>query len=314
MSASSFSFLFGANADFIGELYERYLNDSNSVDPSWQIFFGELKDDAKIVTKELRGASWSPMEAKKIIGRVANDDLPKPAKSGKVDSSKTVIAPAPAAANPEEAQNTARKSVRALMMIRAYRAVGHMMANLDPLGIKQPAMLQECDPAFWGFNDADMDQPIFIDGVLGLQSATLRQILNVCRQTYCQSVGYEFLHIQNHEQKQWLQTRIENGAVAFNRDDKKSILEQLTFAEGFEKFLAIKFPGTKRFGLEGGESLIPAIHTMLMRAAQLNVKEVVFGMAHRGRLNVLTNILGKPFVGMFAEFQGTPAYPESVQG
>lgn len=310
MSASSFSFLFGANADFIGELYERYLNDPTSVDPSWQVFFSELRDDARAVTNELRGASWNKAPKAKVIG--IKVDMPAPAK-GKGDGKADAKA-APAAPANENSQNVARQSVRALMMIRAHRAVGHTVANLDPLGIKKPTMPAECDPAFWGFTEDDMDKPIFIDGVLGLQSPTLRQILGVCRATYCQTIGYEFLHVQNHDQKQWLQSRIEGSSPSFDKNGKRSILEQLTYGESFEKFLAVKFPGTKRFGLEGGESLIPAIHTIMARAAEMNVKEIVFGMAHRGRLNVLTNILGKSFTAMFAEFQGTPAYPKSVQG
>jgi 2-oxoglutarate dehydrogenase E1 component len=306
MSQSNFSFLFGANADFIGELYERYLKEPASVDPSWQNFFSELKDDAPVISKELRGASWGK-QVPKIIGVTA--ELPPAANDSKVKGGAKV-----APVSGEAVQNVARDSVRALMMIRAHRAVGHMMANLDPLGIKIPAIIPELDPTFWGFEDKDMDRPIFIDGVLGLQNATLREILNVCRATYCQTVGYEFIHVQSHDQKQWLQSRIENTTPQFDKAGKKTILEQLTYAESFEKFCAVKFPGTKRFGLEGGESTIAAIHTILERAADLDVKEVVFGMAHRGRLNVLTNVLGKSYTAMFAEFQGTPAYPESVQG
>ena len=304
---ANFSFLFGTNADFIGELYEKYLSDPTSVDPSWQGFFSELKDDAPNIAKELRGASWDKQTNKKVIG--VKIDMVAPTKGGKSDSK-----PSAAANTSVDAQDVARQSVRALMMIRAHRAVGHIMANLDPLGIKVPATIPELDPSFWGFALEDMDKPIFIDGVLGLQTATLKQILDVCRNTYCRSVGYEFIHIQNHDQKQWLQARIENTVPTFDKAGKTTILEQLTKAESFEKFLAVKFPGTKRFGLEGGESTIPAIHTILERAAELGVKEAVFGMAHRGRLNVLTNVLGKSYTAMFAEFQGTPAYPESVQG
>ena len=308
---ANFSFLFGTNADFIGELYEKYLSDPSSVDPSWQSFFSELKDDAPNIAKELRGASWDKQTGKKVIG--VKIDMVAPTKGGKGDS-KPASATNAAANTSVDAQQVARQSVRALMMIRAHRAVGHIMANLDPLGIKIPATIPELDPSFWGFTQEDMDKPIFIDGVLGLQTATLKQIIDVCRNTYCRSVGYEFIHVQNHDQKQWLQSRIENTVPTFDKTGKTTILEQLTKAESFEKFLAVKFPGTKRFGLEGGESTIPAIHTILERAAELGVKEAVFGMAHRGRLNVLTNVLGKSYTAMFAEFQGTPAYPESVQG
>lgn len=312
MSQSNFSFLYGTNADFIGELYERFLTDPSSVDPSWQGFFDGIKEDGPNIAKELRGASWDRQTNKKVIG--VTGDFTSPVKGGHGKETKPAAALAAAANTSEDAQTVARQSVRALMMIRAHRAVGHMMANLDPLGIKIPATIPELDPAFWGFTAEDMDKPIFIDGVLGLQTATLKQILDVCRNTYCQSVGYEFIHVQNHDQKQWLQSHIESTPPSFDKATKTTILEQLTKAESFEKFLAVKFPGTKRFGLEGGESTIPAIHTILQSAADLGVKEVVFGMAHRGRLNVLTNVLGKSYTAMFAEFQGTPAYPESVQG
>lgn len=307
MSSEIFSFLNGTNADFIAELYARYLKEPASIDPSWSAFFGELQDDASFIGQEIRGASWAPSPMEKILGRDA--ELPAaPAKGAKTDGKPL------STGTGEDAHVMARQSVRALMLIRAHRAVGHIMANLDPLGIKGPTPMPECDPAFWGFGEADYDRPIFIDGVLGLQSATLRQIMQVLRATYCQSIGYEFLHVQTHEQKQWLQERIEGTAPHYSASGKRAILEQLTMAEGFEKFLAMKFPGTKRFGLEGGESTIPCLLTILEQGAALGLTEAVFGMAHRGRLNVLANILGKSYTAIFSEFQGTPAYPSSVQG
>ncbi|MDX1921670.1 MAG: 2-oxoglutarate dehydrogenase E1 component [Alphaproteobacteria bacterium] len=311
MSQSNFSFLFGTNADFIGELYERFLTDPSSVDPSWQGFFDGIKDDAPNIAKELRGASWDKQaNNKKVIG--VKGDFTTPVKGGQ---GKDVKPAALSAANTsEDAQTMARQSVRALMMIRAYRAVGHLMANLDPLGIKVPSTIAELDPGFWGFTADDMNKPIFIDGVLGLQSATLQQIIDVCRKTYCQTIGFEFLHVQNHDKKSWLQARIENTHTALECDAKRHVLEGLIIAEGFEKFCATKFPGTKRFGLEGGEALIPSILTMLNRGAEMGVEEAVFGMAHRGRLNVLCNIMGKSYTAVFSEFHGQPAYPESVQG
>jgi 2-oxoglutarate dehydrogenase E1 component len=314
MPSSTFSFLSGSNADFIAELYERYLKDSKSVDPSWQIFFAELKDDARAITAEMRGASWAPLAEHKIIGNGAgsNGAAPSPAKSNGAQAA--VAGDTKAYAYSDDAMTMARRSVRALMMIRAYRVVGHMMADLDPLGIKTPQPLDELDPAFWGFSADDYDIPIFIDGVLGLESATLRQIMGILRSTYCQHIGWEFMHVQHHDRKQWLQARIENTSPDFAPDEKRVILQQLTQAEGFEKFLAVKFPGTKRFGLEGGESTVPALNTILEGAAAHGVKEVVFGMAHRGRLNILANTVGKSYTAIFSEFQGTAAYPESVQG
>jgi 2-oxoglutarate dehydrogenase E1 component len=300
---SRFSFLSGTNADFIAELYERFLKDPASVDGSWTDFFGALKDEMPTVAAELRGANWSPAKGPRIIAAANANVAEEKAHGGKKEPIST-----------DNALTFARQSVRALMLIRAHRAVGHMMANLDPLAIKKPQPMPECEPEFWGFTADDYDTPIFIDGVLGLQTATLREILNVCRSTYCQSIGYEFLHIQNHDQKQWVQERIEGTVPNYDRAGKTKILEQLTMAEGFEKFLATKFPGTKRFGLEGGESTVPSLLTMLERGAELGLEEAVFGMAHRGRLNVLTNVLRKSYTAIFSEFQGTPAYPESVQG
>ncbi|MBI3420414.1 MAG: 2-oxoglutarate dehydrogenase E1 component [Proteobacteria bacterium] len=300
-ATSRFSFLSGANADFLAELYERYLQNPSSVDPSWAAFFAELKDEAPTVAAELRGAAWAPLPPHRIIG---NGDAASHAHGSKKETP----------ADTKDSLALARQSVRALMLIRAHRAVGHAMADLDPLGLKKSSPMPECEPEFWGFTKDDYDKPIFIDGVLGLQTATLKQILGVCRATYCRTIGYEFLHVQDHDQKQWLQEHIEGQAPNYDRAGKRKILEQLTMAEGFEKFLAVKFPGTKRFGLEGGESTIPCLLTMLERGAELGLEEVVFGMAHRGRLNVLTNILRKSYVAIFAEFQGTYANPESVQG
>lgn len=307
--SSQFSFLFGANADFIAELYARYVKDPSSVDPSWSNFFAELKDDAAFVGHEIRGASWAPMGDKKIIGAQNDNSAAAP----KLAEAKTGSA-SRASATTEDAQDIARQSVRALMMIRAYRAVGHLAANLDPLEIKQPTRMPELDPTFWGFTADDMDKPIFIDGVLGLQNASLRQILEVLKATYTRSIGYEFIHVQNHDKKSWLQERIEGHGPNYAPAGKRAILEHLTVAEGFEKFCAMKYPGTKRFGLEGGESTVAAIIAMLDRGAALGIEEAVFGMAHRGRLNILTNILGKSFTAIFAEFNGQSAYPESVQG
>ncbi len=307
--AARFSFLSGANADFIAELYARYLKDPSSVTPDWGVFFKELNDEAPILAAEMRGAAWAPAPPPRVIGsRQAIETVKTPAAAPRPR-------PEPAPVETESgALFTARQSVRALMLIRAHRAVGHMMADLDPLGLKKPALLPECDPAFWGFTEDDYDRPIFIDGVLGLQSATLRQIIDVCRTTYCRNIGYEFLHIQDHGHKQWIQEHIEGLCPRFDRDRRRRIYEQLVMAEGFEKFLAAKFSGTKRFGVEGAESLIPALLVMLERGAELGADEFVLGMAHRGRLNVLANILRKPYAAVFAEFQGAPAYPDSVHG
>ncbi|MGH6954035.1 MAG: 2-oxoglutarate dehydrogenase E1 component, partial [Alphaproteobacteria bacterium] len=203
-----------------------------------------------------------------------------------------------------------------LMMIRAYRIRGHLAADLDPLKLRTPDPHPELDPRTYGFTEADLERPIFIDNVLGLETASLRQILERCRATYCGPIGVEFMHIQEPDQKAWIQTRIEavHNRTEFTPADKLSILGRLVAAESFEHFLDKKYTGTKRFGLEGAEAVIPALEQIVLRASELGVKEVVLGMSHRGRLNVLANVMAKPLQAIFSEFQGASAHPEDVQG
>ena len=174
----------------------------------------------------------------------------------------------------------------------------------------------ELDPATYGFGERDMDRPIFINYVLGLESATLREIIEICQQTYCGSIGVEFMHIQEPEQKAWIQERIEGirNRTEFTDLGKHTILQRLTESEIFERFLDKKYTGTKRFGLDGGESVVPAIEQILKRGGQLGVEEIIIGMAHRGRLNFLANVMRKPYRAIFSEFQGNAANPEDVQG
>ncbi len=202
------------------------------------------------------------------------------------------------------------------MMIRVYRVRGHLEAQLDPLGLTVPKPHPELDPATYGFTEADMDRPVFIDNVLGRETATAREILAVLRQTYCGPIGVEYMHIQDPEQKAWLQRRIEGApwAGSFDADAKRTILRQLTEAEGFEAFCQKRFVGTKRFGLEGGEVSIPALHAIIETAARGGVTEVAIGMPHRGRLNTLVNVVRKPFTALFSEFAGGSPKPDDVQG
>ncbi|MBM3560735.1 MAG: 2-oxoglutarate dehydrogenase E1 component, partial [Alphaproteobacteria bacterium] len=207
-------------------------------------------------------------------------------------------------------------SIRALTLIRAYRVRGHLEARLDPLGLMQPEKHSELDPKGYGFTDSDLERPIFINYVLGLESATLRQIMSLLRDTYCGHIGVEFMHIQGPEEKAWLQERIEGARnrTDFTERGKRAILEALTRAEVFERFLDRKYTGAKRFGLEGGESLIPALEQIITRGGQLGLRELVIGMPHRGRLNVLANVMDKPFRAIFSEFHGNAANSEDVQG
>ena len=234
------------------------------------------------------------------------------------------VQPAPALENrlaaagfsAEEVRAAIIDSVRALMLIRVFRVRGHLMARLDPLALEGRRYHPELDPKSYGFSDADMDRKIFLDNVLGLETASMRQIMQILRETYCGSIGVEFMHIQHPDEKAWIQQRIESirNQTEFTAKGKMTILERLIEAEEFEKFLNVKFTGTKRFGLDGGEATIPALEQILKRGSQLGIKEVVLGMAHRGRLNVLANIVMKPYVAIFSEFQGHAAHPDEVQG
>jgi 2-oxoglutarate dehydrogenase E1 component len=299
----SADFLSGADTGFVAELYTRFLHDPASVDPSWYEFFTELGDDERSLLVEVNGPSWAPHLPAKPNG-VAGNGAAKPNGA------------AAAALDTAQIQSAIQASIRALMLIRAYRVRGHLLATLDPLGLEKPKMNPELDPATYGFTESDWDQPIFIDQVLGLNNPTLRQIMERLKATYCGHIGVEFMHIQEPEQKAWIQERIENieNQTEFTETGKRFILQRLTAAEGFEHFLQLKYTGTKRFGLDGAEATIPAIEQIIKRGGQLGFKEIVLGMAHRGRLNVLTNLMGKPFAALFSEFQGNPAAPEDVQG
>jgi len=215
-----------------------------------------------------------------------------------------------------ELHQATRDSLRALMLIRAYRMRGHFHANLDPLGIEAPRNREELDPRSYGFAEADFDRKIFLDHVLGLEYGTLREIVAICERTYCQTLGVEFMHISNAAQKAWIQERIEgpDKEISFTREGRRAILNKLIEAEGFEKFCDLKFTGTKRFGLDGAESLIPALEQIIKRGGNLGVKEIVVGMPHRGRLNVLTQVMGKSHRALFHEFKGGSANPEDVEG
>ena len=305
------SFLNGGNAVFIAELYTRYLDDPSAVDPSWVQFFRELKDEGAALLRDFKGTEWSPRDLK-VIGAIDPEAAAAAAAAAKKGGAKG----AAPAADPAASRQAVLDSIRALMMVRVYRVRGHLEADLDPLGLTKREPHPELDYRSYGFTEADLDRPIFIDNVLGLESATLRQILQIVRATYCGKVGVEFMHIQDPDQKAWIQKRMESvrNQTEFTKEVKREILEGLTEAEGFERFLQLKYTGTKRFGLEGGESVIPSLEQIVKRGSQLGVDEVVVGMAHRGRLNILANFMQKPYRAIFSEFQGNPANPTDVQG
>ncbi|WP_159996236.1 2-oxoglutarate dehydrogenase E1 component [Roseomonas sp. 18066] len=307
------SVMTGANATYLADLYARWVERPDSVDASFQELFAALNDDARAVLHDASGASWAPRPKGGFAPEpeAPKPDPKKPAKAG--------AAPAAAAApglDPAAARQQAQDAIRALMLIRAYRVRGHLEAQLDPLHLQTPKPHPELDPKSYGFTDADLDRPIFIDKVLGRETATLREIVAILRATYCGSIGVEFMHIQDPEQKSWIQQKVEGApwTTLFDPAAKKQILQQLTEAEGFEAFCARKYVGTKRFGLEGGEVTIPAVQTVIEAVVAEGVGEIVVGMAHRGRLNTLVNVVKKPFTKVFAEFKGISANPDDVQG
>ena len=310
------SFLAGANSAFIEELYARYADDPGSVDPSWQQFFGELKEDAPSVLKALKGASWSPRKAR-VVGTNAGNGVAEAIVETGAETDTSPARPNGGAA-PSVAGDRAAiaDSLHALMLIRSYRVRGHLAATLDPLGLYRQEENSELDYRSYGFTDSDLDRHIFIDNVLGMENPTLREIVHAVQATYCGTIGVEFMHIQEPDQKQWIQERVESAhnRTEFTPRGKEAILERLTEAEGFESFINTKYPGTKRFGLDGGEALMPALEQILKRGSQLGIEEVVIGMPHRGRLSVLAHVMNKPYQAILAEFQGQSSSPEEVQG
>ncbi len=318
------SFLYGGNAVFIEQQYAKWAANPASVDASWASFFAGMGDGAGDAQRAASGPSWKRNDwPKSEVGEwVATLDgnwaLIEP-KIEKKLTEKAAAAPANAGKPVSEVDvmRATRDSIKALMMIRAFRIRGHLAAKLDPLGLDEGREPQpELQPESYGFGPEDMDRPIFIDFVLGMEYATPRQMLDVLNRTYCSTVGIEFMHISDPAEKSWLQERIEgpDKSIAFTNEGKKAILSKVIQAETFEKFLHKRFPGTKRFGLDGGEALIPAMEQIIKRGGNLGVKDIVLGMPHRGRLNVLSAVMGKPYHVIFHEFQGGSATPDDVGG
>ena len=286
------SFLAGNNSEFINEFYADYISDPNSLPEGWKSFFDGLSEDEKLIYDNLKGPSWSPeKKIKKPFAKITNNEA-----SGEKSSE----------LNLRSIKEASKDSVRAIMLIRAYRIRGHLIANLDPLSIQKKKEHPELKPESYGFKKSDYSRKIFLDGVLGLQYADLNQILKILKKTYSSNIGYEFMHMGDPDEKAWIRNRIEGPEkdITFTNNGKKAILNKIIQAEGFEKYLHVKFVGTKRFGLDGGESLIPALEQIIKRGGSLGAKEIKIGMPHRGRLNVLANVMGKPFKAIFSEFFG----------
>ena len=318
------SFLDGANADYVDQLQARYASDPNSVDAAWAEFFRALGDSELDAKRAAEGPSWArtdwpPQPADDLTAALTGEwAAPPPAKEARAAGEKIAAKAAEIGVqlSNDQIQRAVLDSIRALMIIRAYRIRGHFAADLDPLGMTERGSHPELDPASYGFAEADMDRPIFIDNVLGLTHASMREIIDIVKRTYCGTFALQYMHISDPEQAAWLKERIEGYGkeIAFTREGRKAILNKLVEAEGYEKFLHVKYMGTKRFGLDGAEATIPAMEQIIKRGGALGVKDIIIGMPHRGRLNILANVMMKPYRAIFHEFQGGSYKPEDVDG
>ncbi|MGB0703289.1 MAG: 2-oxoglutarate dehydrogenase E1 component [Paracoccaceae bacterium] len=316
------SFMQGHNAAYLEQLYAQYAHDPNTVDSAWQVFFQALGDADLDVKADASGPSWArtdwpPQPTDDLTAALTGEWMPPPQEAaaakekilGKAKELDSTV-------SQEAVKRAVLDSIRALMIIRAHRIRGHLSADLDPLKLQVTGQHLELQPKSYGFEEADMDRPIFIDNVLGLQFASMRQIIDILQRTYCSTFALQYMHISDPEQSSWLKERIEgrDKEITFTREGRKAILNKMVEAEGFEKFLHVKYTGTKRFGLDGGESLIPALEQIIKRGGALGVRDIVIGMPHRGRLSVLANVMQKPYRAIFNEFQGGSFKPEDVDG
>lgn len=302
----------GVSPAFIETLYARFRNAPDSVEPGWRSWFEGLEGVPTGASWEQ--PSWPPSSTDDLTAALDPTQMepaPKPAKGG-------APKPAPAAApvSQDEILRAANDAIRAMMLIRTYRVRGHLAANLDPLGLATHEMPADLRTEYHGFSDADLDRPVYLGGTMGLQWATVRELVDTLRANYCGNVGLEYMHIADVEERRFLQERMEgkDKAIQFSPEGKKAILNKVIEAEQWEKFCARKYVGTKRFGLDGGEGMIPALESVIKYGGQFGVREIVFGMAHRGRLNVLSNVMAKPFRIIFHEFGGGSDNPDDVSG
>ncbi|OPB30355.1 2-oxoglutarate dehydrogenase E1 component [Bartonella sp. WD12.1] len=315
------SFLYGGNADYIDQLYAEYEKNPTSVDEQWRAFFESFQENKEDVLKNAEGATWQrdhwPLKASgELVCALDGDWSALEKHLGDKLKAKAAVQKGAAPSKQDIVQAT-RDSIQALMMIRAYRTHGHLRARLDPLQLAEKSEdYKELSPETYGFSSADYERPIFIDNVLGLEYATIPQMLEILNRVYCSTIGAEYMHISDPAQKAWIQERIEGSGkqTTFTQEDKKAILNKLIEAEGFEQFLDTKYKGAKRFGLDGGEALIPALEQIIKCGNALGVQEILIGMAHRGRLNVLSQVLAKPHRAIFHEFKGGSYKPDDVAG
>ncbi|MDA7837924.1 2-oxoglutarate dehydrogenase E1 component [Candidatus Pelagibacter sp.] len=291
------SFLSKSNSAFIEQMYLKFINKDKDLPESWQSYFEGIGEDLSMIAKEINGPSWGikqKIDIDEIEKRIEEDEkkLSKASNDTKVNSKDLI--------------KSNVNSIRAVALIRAYRQRGHLLAKLDPLLMMKTEYLDELHPEYYGFKKENYNEKIYLDGVINKEHSTVKEILSFLNKTYCGPIGYEYMHISNPTERKWLRDRIEQdeNSLQFTKNGKEAILKKLIQAEGFEKFLHTKYVGTKRFGLDGGESLIPALEQIIKIAGQSGAKEVKIGMSHRGRLNVLANVLQKSYKRIFNEFAG----------
>ena len=296
------SFLSKSNSAFIEQMYVKFINKDKDLPESWQHYFEAMGEDLDIVAKEINGPSWS------LKKKIDIDELQK-----KIEQEEKIISKENTTnvVSSDDLIKTHNNSIRAVALIRAYRQRGHLLAKLDPLGMMKTEYLDELHPDHYGFKKEDYNSKIYLDGVINKKHSNIREILEFLKKTYCGPIGYEYMHISNPVERKWIRDRIEKDdtAIQFTQNGKEAILNKLIQAEGFEKFLHTKYVGTKRFGLDGAESLIPSLEQIIKIGGQSKVKEIKIGMSHRGRLNVLANVLQKSYKRIFNEFAGDISSP-----
>ena len=292
------SFLSKTNSSFIEEMYLKFINQDENIPESWKKYFEDIGEDLSIVAKELNGPSWGSNKTKIDLTQI-QENLEYENQSFEKNQTNNSI-------SEKEISKMNGQSIRAVSMVRSYRQRGHLIAKLDPLEMREIDYLDELHPDSYGFKKEDYNNKIYLDGVINKQYSTIKEILGFLRKTYCEKIGYEYMHISNPIERKWFRDRVEKdeNSLQFTNNGKQAILNKLIQADGFERFLHTKYVGTKRFGLDGGESLIPALEQIIKIGGQNFVKEVKIGMSHRGRLNVLANVLQKSYKRIFNEFAG----------
>ena len=286
------SFLNKSNSAFIEQMYIKFVNKDPDLPESWKSYFLDVDEDLDLIVKEINGPTWSPAKKKIDPEQIHKETEYQKNTNDQIDQI--------------DISKTNSNSIRAVSLIRSYRQRGHLISKVDPLEMRESEYLDELHPENYGFKKEDYEKKIYLDGVINKEYSNIKEILSFLRKTYCGPIGYEYMHIANPTERKWFRDRVEKdeNALKFTKNGKNAILNKLIQAEGFEKFLHTKYVGTKRFGLDGAESLIPALEQIIKIGGQSKIKEVKIGMSHRGRLNILANVLQKSYKRIFNEFAG----------